>query len=166
MTSGTFMKAPARATIAVVIAFLTSVPLAASDPVAPTSVERFFIEAFHLSVQEQVDLCSGKYPALRPELVAASAELRNRYRALLTQALSTDAHSGLLEAEVPQDLFLLYRQQSALRRQVNTEASQERCERTIAEFRQMTDQLLQGTLHQMLSSLGSIIDRRASRSPQ
>lgn len=73
---------------------------------------------------------------------------------------------ALLTAEVPDELVLLNRQQSAMRRNVNTTMAREHCEQTLAEFTQASDPLLDLALNQLLTSTKSIIDRRAARSPQ
>jgi hypothetical protein len=160
------MRTPRYALLATFVTLTATVARPADDPIAATSIGRFSIEAFALPVGEQVNLCSEKYPALQSALTAASAELRERYVAQLAEMLRTERFAPLLTAEVPNDLFQLNRQQSAMRRTVNTTISQERCERTLGEFTQMSDQLLQFTIGQLLSSTKSIIDRNASRSRQ
>jgi hypothetical protein len=130
----------------------------ASDSVTSTSIGRFALEAFDLPLQERVDLCSTLYPKLKPAITTATAELRGRYMSLLTQELETERFATLLKAEVPLGLFALYRGQSAMRRQVNTRITQQRCESAISEYAGASDQVLSSTIRVLLTSVKSRID--------
>ncbi len=151
----------ARCVLSLLLVVKGASGLAADDPTTSTPVGRFAMEAFLLSVQEGVDLCSATYPALQSDLTVASAELRKRYAALLAESLQSEEFSSLLEAEAPQELVILNRQQSALRRQVNTTTTQEKCERTIREFKAASDELLYSTIYQLLSVTKRMIERES-----
>lgn len=160
--SGFMMRTTLRALgmLAVLACLPLATVLAADDPLS-SSVGRFTLEALEGPVMEQVDLCSVHSPALQVAFSTASAELLRRHRAMVAEALGTERFAGLLRQEVPQDRFLLYRQQSAMRRKVNTSASLQKCERTLGEFTGMSDPFLRAMVEQFLVLVESSLGHRA-----
>jgi len=148
--------------LALVLGLKLMTAFPADDAVLSSSMGRFAIEAFEQPVLEQVDLCTSHYPEIGPAFNTASAELRRRHRSLLSEALRSERFAALLSADVPQDLVLLYKQQSAMRRRVNTGTTRERCEQTLREFSGVTDQFLQGTIDQFLALTAESIRLNAS----
>lgn len=144
--------------LASVVALQSTIAFSAGQSVTSTSIGRFATEAFELPFQEQADLCSAQHPELKSAFTMAITELRKRYVSLLVQALETEQFATLLEAEVPQSLFLLNRQQSAMRRQVNTTIAQEACDKALGGYPDISDQLLSETIRILLRSMKSIID--------
>lgn len=151
-----------RKVLALLLIFQQGTAMAAEDPALSTSVGRFAAEALEQPVREQVDLCSATYPELQSAMSVASAELLKRHASMLAEALETDRFSALSKAEVPLDLFLLYRGQSAMRREVNTRTSKEKCERTLGEFTGISDQFLRSMVHQFLELTESSLRSNAS----